>query len=613
MIDRLRRLAPPALLLGAGIGAILGWVLGWRFLAAGFPWAWLDAVVGELTLAVAVAVGFVVLFVPIESVLARRLRPLPAACWAALIAGAPWVAAAGWRLNRAVGIRPSELTTLRGLLPNFALLVAAAAVLLGTAWWFHRLRSGDSTGQGRRAVYGVLGAVVILHAVLFVVFRTDVESKPRPDVLVLLVDALRADHLSAVGYPRDTTPALDSLAADGVLFRQAVAHSTFTKSSIASLFTGRYPYQHGVYWGSLERDGVVTSDLLAPSETTLAEVLRDHGYLTAAWVQNSHLRDVMGFGQGFVDYHDQQGGIERIHRRFAPFLRGPARQAPFFAYLHYIDLHDPYRPEPPYDTRYGSYSDVYAGIDFAEWGAWLQAVRTGEVTLSDADVEQLRAYYDGQLRYIDDQVARLLERLKAEGLYDDTLIVLTSDHGDAFYEHGAVSHSTTPYDELVRVPLILKLPAGRFAGTEIDRQVRLVDVFPTILAAAGIQPPDGDRPGCALQPLIRAAAAGEPVERDPACEVAVVEIAQDPDSAPTVAVRTEGWKYIHFDDRPDELYDLENDPGEWDNRIDRDPDEANRFLRLATDVVEARDRDPAERLELDDATIRELKALGYLD
>ncbi len=611
MIGRFRGLFPTALLLSAAVGLGLGLVLGWRFLDAGFPLLLLDALRRELAIAVVAGTAFLGLFVLLEGALAGRLGALRVAALASLAAGAPLVAAAGWRLNRALGVRPSELGTARALGPNLLLVTAAGVALLLAALLFHRLR--DREGPGRLAVYSVLGAVLILHGALWATLRTGDVSKPRPDVLVLLVDALRADHLSVAGYGRDTTPAMDSLAADGVRFDQAVASSTFTKSSIASLFTGRHPYQHGVYWGSLERDGVVTSDLLPPTETTLAEVLRDHGYLTAAWGQNSHLRDFMGFGQGFVDYRDQQGGIARIHRRFAPFLRGPARRYPFFAYLHYIDLHDPYRPEPPYDTRYGTYSDVYAGVDFDEWGAWLQAVREGRVTLSEADVEQLRAYYDGQLRYIDDQVGRMLETVKTQGLYDDALIVLTSDHGDAFYEHGAVSHSTTPYDELVRVPLIVKLPGGRFAGTVVDEQVRLVDLFPTILAAAGVQPPDGDRPGCALQPLVRATAAGVAVERDPSCGVAVVEIAQDPDRAPTVAIRTEGWKYIHFEESPDELYDLRRDPGERDDRIGESPEEAERLRRLALDVVQARDRDPGERLELDDATIRELKALGYLD
>ena len=138
-----------------------------------------------------------------------------------------------------------------------------------------------------------------------------------------------------------------------------------------------------------ELPGAVSSDLLPAGERTLAEALRPAGYLTAAWVQNSHLRDFMGFAQGFVEYRDQQGGIERIHRRFLRWLRSAGGHYPWFAYLHYIDLHDPYLPEPPYDTLFGAFAPVYEGIDLAEWGAYLEAVRHGRETLSAAEVAQL--------------------------------------------------------------------------------------------------------------------------------------------------------------------------------------------------------------------------------
>jgi len=163
-----------------------------------------------------------------------------------------------------------------------------------------------------------------------------------------------------------------------VVFEQAVAQSTFTKTSIASLFTGLNPYRHGVYRGSQrESPERVTSDILPQRATTLAEVLRGHGYLTAAWVQNSHLRGFMGFAQGFVAYFDQQGPVERIARRVEHFMALAARREPTFVYAHFIDLHDPYRPPPPYDAMFGGGHGVYDGIDLAEWGAYLADVRAG--------------------------------------------------------------------------------------------------------------------------------------------------------------------------------------------------------------------------------------------
>ena len=611
MIARWRELLPPALLLGGLAGLLLGLAVGAHYLGAGFPWMFLDALAREMTTAVAAALLFLLLLVPIERLFDRRLPPFVATAAAAAVAGAPILAAAGYRLNRALGIRPEELFTPYALPPNLALVVAAAVLLGLTAWWFTRLRVPSSSGlrPGRGAVVAVVTLAVAFQGAAWLGSRGTDDGR-RPDVLILLVDALRADHLSSYGYPRPTTPALDALAEDAVRFEQAIASSTFTKSSIASLLTGRHPYQHGVYWGSLERGSGVIADLLPAAETTLAEVLADHGYLTAAWVQNSHLRDFMGFGQGFVDYHDQQGGIERIHRRFGRFLRGPGPRHPFFAYLHYIDLHDPYLPEPPYDTMFGGDRRVYEGIDLAEWGAYLKAVREGREVPSADELERLRGLYDGQLRYVDEQIGLLLAELRERGLYDDSLIVVTSDHGDAFYEHGAISHSTTPYEELVRVPLLVKLPGNRFAGRTVDAQVRLIDVFPTVLKAVGIQDDVPGVAGCALQPLLRA----EPgtADREPACQVAVIEIAQG-EGAPTVAVRTGGLKYIHHESGDGELYDLVADPGERVDLLAERPEDVRRLRRLVLDVVAARDAEPAQRLDLDERTVRELKALGYLD
>jgi arylsulfatase A-like enzyme len=456
------------------------------------------------------------------------------------------------------------------------------------------------------------GAAALFHGAVGFALAARVPTAERPDVLLLLVDALRPDHLGAYGYGRETSPAIDSLAADGILFREAIAQSTFTKSSVASLLTGRFPYQHGVYWGSRTDDpelpGAVTSDLLPAEERTLAEALRPAGYLTAAWVQNSHLRDFMGFAQGFVEYRDQQGGIERIHRRFLRWLRGAGGHYPWFAYLHYIDLHDPYLPEPPYDAMFGRHAPVYEGIDLAEWGAYLEAVRQGREDLSAAEVAQLEAYYDGQIRWVDDSVARLLEALRREDRYEDALIVLTSDHGDAFYEHGFISHSTTPYEELVRVPLIVKLPGNRHAGTEVAAQVRLVDVMPTVLDLLGLPVPP-DVAGCSLRPLW---AGGGEAGRPPGCAEAVIEIAEER-AYPVVAIRAGGFKYIHHEHAGDEVYDLATDPGETRNLLGAGRPQEAALRERALEVVAARQALSGERIELDEKTIRELKALGYLD
>jgi arylsulfatase A-like enzyme len=593
-----------ASLAAVGVGA-LG---GADYAAAGFPMMTLERVRQALHWLLFFAVTFLVIYTVVKRWFSSRLPANFAVPWAAAaVAAAPWALWGGYEVNRHRGIRPSELLSAYALETNLSLVAMMAVVWVGICLGLKRAER--KTEPVRRGwLFLPLVLLILLNSGLAYAFRSP-ETKARPDVLVLLVDALRADHLGAYGYERETSPAIDSLAQDGVLFSQTIAQSTFTKSSIASLFTGRNVYQHGVYWGShKENPQHITSDLLSLEEHTLAEHLATAGYLTSAWVQNSHLRGFMGFSQGFVNYQDQQGSIATIHRRFFRFLKTGARRYPFFTYLHYIDLHDPYRPPAPYDTLFGTFEDVYSGVDFSNWGSYLKAVREGRQQLSAQEVEQLRAYYDGLIRLVDDELARLFAELKRSGLYDQTLIILTSDHGDAFLEHGFISHSTTPYEELVRVPLIVKFPKGVHRGQRVEEQVRLVDVMPTVLALAGVEEDLEGVAGCSLLPLL-----GESLDlRSPDCTHAVSEIAEE-GREPTLAVRTSRYKLIRFAGGNEELYDLEKDPGEQNPIVALEDPTVEELRNIAGLVTEARKREETDTIVLDEQQIKELKALGYLD
>ncbi len=605
--ERLRRLLPGALVAAAVLGLAAGGWIGWADGGARFPVLLLDAVRQAWRSSLPAAASAALLAAALCGPLGLRFPRLGVAA-AIAIAALPLVAWGGYALNRRLGIRPAELLESYAL-PRNVIYLALCALAIAVAAVLVRRALGGEGVRARAWLAVALLPWLGLEAGLGAWSRTGGAVKGRPDVLVLLVDALRADHVGAYGYSRHTTPAIDELARDGIVFEQAVSPSTFTKTSVASLFTGLNPYRHGVYRGSQrENPTKVTSDVLPQRLTTLAEVLRDHGYLTAAWVQNSHLRDFMGFAQGFVAYFDQQGPVERISRRVEHFVGLAGKRLPFFVYAHFIDLHDPYRPPPPYDSMFGdraATSAAYAGIDLGEWGAYLADVREGKRRLEPAQVARLEALYDGQLRRVDDRVGRLLERLERLGLYDSTLIVLTADHGDGFLEHGFISHSTTPYEELVRVPLIVKLPAGRAAGLRVAAQARLVDVMPTVLEAAGVRE-DLQLDGCSLLPLLRGAAG-----REGDCGVAVVEIAESND-APTVALRTAGAKFIRRPGRPDELYDLAADPRETRNLAGTGLAEEAVFARMAEDVAQRRRQAASEQVTLDPQLIRELKALGYL-
>lgn len=611
------RLFVLALLAGCGVGAWRG--LHWW--ADGFPLLLAEQVLRTAGWAALAAGGFLLVYALVVRLLGQRMPGLAGTALATAVAGAPVLAAFGYHANRAWGIRPSELFSAYALSRNLGLV--ALGLVVGAAVCFLLARADDSDDDGGggavrrwRGAIALLAVLTVADLGVRLAFRARAAGSPETPVLVLLVDALRPDRLGCYGNPRPTSPAIDRLAKDGVRFAQAVTASTFTKSSVASIFTGRYPFQHGVYWGSSRETpgvfgGAVTSDLLPESETTIAEVLARHGYLTNAWVQNSHLRGFMGFDQGFLDYRDQQGSISRINRLFGRFLAGPGRRYGFFTYLHYIDLHDPYRPRPPYDTMFqpAGAGDPYAGIDLANWGTFLAEVREGKRTLSEAEVSRFEALYDGQIRFVDDEVGKLLERLKQLDLYDRSLIVLIADHGDGFMEHGFISHSTTPYDELARVPLIVKLPHGEHAGRVVEEQVRLVDLFPTVLEAVGIRE-RLELAGCSLMPLL------DPKSRSlrpPTCSEAVIEIAEE-GAEPIVAVRTQAFKLIVHEKRPAELYDLHADPSEKVNLAAAPPPGAERLFTIA-DLVRkahaARQANPT--IQLDEQQIRELKALGYID
>ncbi len=670
MVDAIRRAAAPVLTLSVLVALAVGLARGWGEAAQGFPMLLLDTVRTELDWALAGAALFLVLYALLRGVVARRWRPWIGVPFAAAVALAPAVAAGGYRLNRTAGIRPSELFASYPLKLNAAYLAVALVVLVVLVLWLVRrdapagasgaagsVGSDGSPARGLKAALVSVALLALVHGAAAVVFagppRMAGARPSAPDVLIILIDALRADHVGVYGHERETTPAIDALADDGVVFRQAISQSTFTKTSISSLFTGRYPYQHGVYWGSRTADpefpGAVTSDVLPDKERTLAEMLSHRGLFTAAWVHNSHLRKFMGFGQGFDLFRDQAGDAARITRLATDWFGGPGRRYRTFAYIHYIDVHDPYRPQPPYDTQFGRYDDPYAGIDLADWGEHLEAIREGKESVSPERLEAMKMAYDGQIRSVDDQIGRLLDTLRRTGRYDGSMIVVTADHGDGFMEHGFIAHSTTPYDELVRVPLIVKLPRsfdqGRHAGTEVTEQVRLIDLVPTILDLVHSPVPD-DVSGCSLLPLIdeagvagtvgesrlasRQAASGDAAggdagtgagqdgagadRRPDRCRTSVTEIAAEGEE-PTIAVRTAAWKVILHGDGKLELYDLTADPGEHhdlageDGAFDR-PEPA-RLLAVAHHAVEAR-TEAVGRIKLDSESVRQLKALGYV-
>jgi arylsulfatase len=365
------------------------------------------------------------------------------------------------------------------------LLVLAQALLVGAAAWL--LLRGILGARGRRAgrIWHAAGHPALVIALTIFVAAAPIASRSlrggeHPSVILVSLDTLRADHLSAYGYPRETSPALDRLAAEGILFENAVAPAPNTPPSHMSIFTSLYPTVHG-FTGE--------GDRLAGWRLTLAEYLREAGYRTAATTDGGYMRGWFGFGQGFERYEDSLKGIAASRDLVLEWLDGPLAGDPTFLFIHCYDVHSPYDAPPPYGTMF---TDPDYDGGFYPGSRQLEAIRrrlaedpTATHGLTEADVAHMIDRYDGGIRYVDAIIGELVAALEVRGLLETTWLVVTSDHGEEFTEHGSVLHETL-YRTVTHVPLIVRPPGGREAPLRVPHVVELTDLMPTILEIASI-------------------------------------------------------------------------------------------------------------------------------
>jgi len=321
-----------------------------------------------------------------------------------------------------------------------------------------------------------------------------------PNVILIVADALRADHLGSYGDARTKTPNLDGLAARGIRVDQVYASASRTTPATASLLTSQYPVVSGLvsagYW-------------LSEGKVSVGDVFQQAGYRTGGIVANPLLSQRFGWGGGFDTWIEETpSGALRQHRAtpiYATLLglglwspsehftraetvvrdarawmaREPGR--PFFLYLHLMDVHDPYVPPPPFDSMYVADAAARWPMKFGT----LPAISRGIVAVEPEDLARLMALYDGALSYMDDQIGVLLAAVKELGVAEKTVIAFTADHGEEFNEHGGLAHARTLYEEVVRIPLIVNGP-GVAGGRVLSGPVRQIDVAPTLLEAAGL-------------------------------------------------------------------------------------------------------------------------------
>ncbi|MDJ0851212.1 MAG: sulfatase [Myxococcota bacterium] len=481
------------------------------------------------------------------------------------------------------------------------------------------MRAALATRHVQLAAAPVLAAPPVLAAVVALVALVALacsEARPR-NVLLISVDTLRADHLGAYGYAAPTSPFLDSLAARGVRFVEAHATASWTLPSHMSLMTSLHPHAHRV---DTERAG------LAPEVRTLAQVLGAAGLRTAAFVSWVYVSRKYGFDRGFDRFVELLPPKERRRPGSPDTVEADAfvdevlewaafaGSEPFFLFLHLFGPHLDYAP-PLEDARIfdPGLSDLRAGR-YSELRPYIRGLGAGAKRIAADERARALALYDGEIRFVDRELARLFAALEARGLLEHTLVVFTSDHGEEFDEHGSMEgHGWTLYDEVTHVPLLLRFPDDRYAGTVVGEPVSGVDVAPTILDALGLAVP-GAFAGRSLLPLVR----GESVASRPV-------FSQIRRFNRKWAVRTDRHKLVYTADtgtnafgvpvRPGyELYDLAADPGERRDRYAESGPEALALVRALDAFRAARAREPAPpAAPLSAEERRRLRALGYLD
>ncbi|MGH9380144.1 MAG: sulfatase [Thermoanaerobaculia bacterium] len=348
------------------------------------------------------------------------------------------------------------------------------------------------------------------------------EPPPTRGLILISVDALRADHLGAYGYELPASPFFDSLAARGTLFEQAWIQYPATLTSHVSMLTGLYPQEHGV----LLRNAVLSERIeMAPQR------LRQHGFRTAGHTEGGFMGRMYGFDRGFEVFTDTQyeeeTDVERTFARGLDFLSALGPEERFFLFLHTYTVHDPYDPPAPYRSRFwpGPAPDT-----FEPTGPNLHEVNAGFRSVTPEAARYFAALYDAGIRYFDDVLRDFFARLDGLGLGDETTVIITSDHGEEFLEHGRLVHEQL-YPEVGRVPLLFVFP-GQTGPVRIDAPVESVDLAPTLYELAGIPVP-AQVSGSSLVPLITGAADGG--ERR-----AYVEIGAYPFSQTALVARHEG-------------------------------------------------------------------------
>ena len=478
----------------------------------------------------------------------------------------------------------------------------------------------------------------------------------RPNVVLISIDSLRADHLHCYGYHRETSPNLDRLAAEGVLFETVCSTTSWTLPSHMALLTGLPDQVHQV---------TTHTHTLSDRWPTLAQLLKKAGYVTAGFFSGPYLHPLFGFDRGFDVYrscirtdtvfdgylnehrtlltpaerkvwNEKMNGI--LSDRSSPRVRDageewltrtvlkapPGKRPPFFLFLHFFDVHYDYVPPPAYD-RFSppDYKGPVTGHDYENNEIY-------HAGMAPKDLARIISLYDGEILWVDHHVGELLRWLESKGLREDTVVAVVSDHGDEFFEHGAKGHRNTNglFNEVIRIPFILSWPEGLARGRRVGGRFRIIDVMPTLLELAGCTPPR-DRVGVSMLPYAAKdteALRGRTPPRLPAVSeltyffsLSVAAGIDTPDTKDRIlALRDGGYNLTWFlKDGRTLLFDENRDPEERKDLSGTDPERTRRMLealkRQDRNLLRLGGLSPRKSLkELDPQVLKQLRDLGYV-
>jgi arylsulfatase A-like enzyme len=462
----------------------------------------------------------------------------------------------------------------------------------------------------------------------------------KPNIIVIILDCVRAGHLSCYGYHRETTPNLDQIATQSALFENAFTVAPWTVPSIASLFTGTLPSKHLTNLGKIP---------LNPNYVTIAEVLKSMGYKTMAYSNNVWISQRSGFNRGFDIFEEiyskshspkdsalqklvrLKNKIEKIvlnhydhgayitNKKVKAWLSKYFTKTPFFLYIHYMECHEPYWPPKPFNTLYAPEGFTVRALKRVN--QYPYDYLFGNLELNNNDFEILQALYDGSLSYLDCMIGDFFRFLKEREIIDQTILIIMADHGQNNGEHNLLSHTLCLYDTLLHIPLIIRAPRFFPAGLRISQAVQTIDIFPTILDILGIESEaiwkqlqgrsifsilEGDSPPFLIAEYFKPSF--EKLEK----EYPRFDFSSIPDQLK--AIRVNNFKYIWSSKEENELYNLSDDPEELNNLIEIFPEKANKLktmlLNWAKSFPEAQYN--GQVIEFDEPLRKKLRDLGYI-